>query len=418
MTGHTTGDHVTSGTADQEALNRATAHLTIDLGAIVGNWRRLKSCLHRGAACAAVVKADAYGCGATRVVPALVCGGCTDFFVAQIDEALAIRPLVPQPGRVFVLSGPPAGAEDLVREAGIIPVLNSPDQIARYGAACVAAGLSAPAPVVIHVDTGMTRLGLSERELAALVEDPAPLAPLRPVLVMSHLACADTPEHPLNAAQRDAFALARAAFPGVPGSLANSSGIFLGADWQADLARPGVALYGGNPTPGSPNPVDQVVRLQGKILQVRQIDTPRTVGYGATLRAGAGTRIATVGVGYADGFPRAAGNRATGLLAGHRVSVVGRVSMDLLTFDVSHVPEPLVRPGQMIELIGPDVTVDDLAGAADTIGYEVLTRLGARYPRTWIDPFKSTTDLSMTGTSVTGTPAAGDGGSQAETIGS
>jgi alanine racemase len=207
---------------------------------------------------------------------------------------------------------------------------------------------------------------------------------MEPVLLMSHLACADDPEHPQNIQQLAAFQEASRAFPQLPASLANSSGLFLDPAFRFDLGRPGIALYGGNPTASALNPMTQVVCLQGKILQIRQIDTPSPVGYGATHHAGAGRRLATVGVGYADGYPRAAGNRSMGRLGGWPVPLVGRVSMDLITFDVTDVPESLAHPGAWIDLIGHGHGVDDLAEECDTIGYEILTRLGARYPRTYL----------------------------------
>ena len=200
---------------------------------------------------------------------------------------------------------------------------------------------------------------------------------------MSHLACADTPEHPLNARQRDSFRAALAILPKAPVSFANSSGIYLGADYWGDLARPGAALYGVAPVPGQPNPMRGVVRLDGKILQVRQIDSGSTVGYGASHRAVGRERIATVAVGYADGFMRSLGNRGSGYIGAQRVPIVGRVSMDLITFDVSDVPELLARPGATIELIGPDHPIDAIAAEAGTIGYEILTALGARFARVY-----------------------------------
>jgi alanine racemase len=363
---------------------RATAALTIDLSALVANWRLLRDRMGPGKDCAAVIKADAYGTGARQALPALARAGCKTFFVAQIDEALDLMDLLPEDGRLFVLSGPPPGAERDLLVNGVIPALNSPEQIAAWAAACAKADLRAPC--ALHVDTGMNRLGLSPAETRALIADPSPLAAMEPVLLMSHLSCADTPGHPLNAEQEERFRAAAQAFPHLPGSLANSSGLFLDPAFRFDLGRPGVALYGGNPTPGLPNPMAQVVRLQGKILQVRQIDTPSPVGYGATHRAGTGRRLATVGVGYADGYPRAASNRAMGRLGGWLVPLVGRVSMDLLTFDVTDAPEAEAHPGAWIELIGPGLGVDDLAEASDTIGYEVLTRLGRRYPRTHLIP--------------------------------
>ena len=238
-------------------------------------------------------------------------------------------------------------------------------------------------PAILHIDTGMARLGLSAREFAAAIEDPPRIAWRA---VMSHLACADTPGHEMNERQRAGFAAAAARLLGVKASLAASSGIFLGPSFHFDLVRPGAALYGVNPQPGRPNPLRQIVRLCGKILQVRQIDRGESVGYGAAhIMPGPG-RVATVAVGYADGWLRSLGHRGCGHLAGTRVPLIGRVSMDLVTFDVSAVPEALAHPGAMIELLGESYAVDDAAADAGTIGYEILTALGARYHRVYRDP--------------------------------
>jgi alanine racemase len=228
----------------------------------------------------------------------------------------------------------------------------------------------------------MARLGLTAVELAALIENPPPLAWRA---VMSHLACADQPEHPLSARQRARFAAAAARFPGTAASLAASSGIFLGPDYHFDLVRPGAALYGVNPQPGRPNPLRPIVRLAAKILQIRQIDRGESVGYGAAHVMGAPGRIATAAVGYADGWLRSLSHRGCGYIAGKRVPLVGRVSMDLVTFDVSAIPPGLAQPGGEIELLGPEYGVDDAAAAAGTIGYEILTSLGARYHRIYRD---------------------------------
>ena len=231
----------------------------------------------------------------------------------------------------------------------------------------------------MHIDTGMARLGLPPRELERLVADPAPLAAFDFRYLLSHLACADEPDHPMNEAQRAAFAGAVAALPRATASLANSSGVFLGPGWQFDLARPGVSIYGVNPQPAGPNPMRPVVGLQAKILQIRDVDTPQTVGYGATHRFAGPTRVATVAAGYADGYLRSLSGRGTAHIGDIAVPVIGRVSMDLTTFDVTRVPE--ARPGDMVDLIGPHHDVDALAAEAGTIGYEILTSLGRRYRR-------------------------------------
>jgi alanine racemase len=226
----------------------------------------------------------------------------------------------------------------------------------------------------------MSRLGLSAREFEAVMQDSPPIAWRA---VMSHLACADEPEHALNEQQRARFAAARARLPGVPASLAASSGIFLGSEYHFDLVRPGAALYGVNPQPGGVNPMRPVVRLAAKILQIREIDGGESVGYGAAhVMVGPG-RLATAAVGYADGWLRSFGHRGCGRIAGQRVPLVGRVSMDLASFDVSAVDPALLHPGSVIELLGDDYGVDEAAADAGTIGYEILTALGRRYHRVY-----------------------------------
>ena len=357
--------------------DRAGAILTIDLGAIVGNWRSLGARLGR-AECAAVVKADAYGLGAARVAPALAAAGCRTFFVATLDEGLALRGVLPD-ARIIVLGGAIAGSEAEFAARNLAPALNSLDQIARWAALARARG--APLDAVIHVDTGMNRLGLPGDELDRLAAEPERFAGLAPALIMSHLACAEAPDNPMNEAQLRALEAARARLPAAPASLANSSAIFLGPAYRFDLARPGVALYGVNPTPNQPNPMAEVVRLQGKIVQVRGVDSPQTVGYGATHRVTAPGLIATVPVGYADGYQRSLGNRAYAAIGGVRVPVVGRVSMDLITLDVSALPPEAAQPGALVDLIGGGCPIDEVARWADTIAYELLTGLGHRFAR-------------------------------------
>ena len=355
----------------------AGAVLTIDLDAVVANWRLLSAMTR--SECAGVVKADAYGTGAALVAPALARAGCRRFFVATLEEGIALRPLLGE-AEIFVLTGPYAGTEPEFIAHNLIPVLNEPGQIERWAALAAARG---GLPAALHVDTGMSRLGLMPSEVTALAARPESLAAFRPCLLMSHLACSEDEPNEKNEAQRRAFEHARAQLPPMPCSFANSSGIFLGQAYHYDLARPGAALYGVNPQPERPNPMRGVVKLEGRIIQVRSIDAGTTVGYGASHRVTARTTIATVGVGYADGFMRSLGNRASGFLAGVRVPLVGRISMDLITFDISAVPEHAARPGAMIELIGAEHDVDALAAEAGTIGYEILTSLGRRYTRVW-----------------------------------
>jgi alanine racemase len=363
--------------ADPAAV-RAGALLTIDLGAIAANYRRL--CQELGAvASAAVVKADAYGLGLDRVAPTLAAAGARDFFVAQLNEAIELRAILGTEPRIFVLNGLTLGAERDYLSHDLIPVLNSLTEVEAWYGLCHSESRKLAA--ALHVDTGMNRLGLPADELERLAEEPTHLEGFDLVLVMSHLACAEEPEHPLNGRQLAAFQAARARLPPAPASLANSSGIFLGPDYHFDLARPGVALYGVNPTPGRVNPMRQVVRLQGKILQIRDVDAPQSVGYGATYPLSGPTRLATVAVGYADGYLRALSDHGSAFIEGRKVAVVGRVSMDLITLDITAVPQAAARPGALIDLLGPDHDLDALARQAGTIGYELLTSLGRRYHR-------------------------------------
>lgn len=355
--------------------------LSIDLSAIAGNWRYMAQKMAPGEA-AGVVKADAYSLGAPTVARVLAASGCQTFFVATPAEGVRVRKAVPH-APIYVLSGPIGGPDGSAASLtpflthALRPVINSSGQLAHWRAHA-----PSDAPYALHVETGMNRLGLPENEVRALADS------LSPAVVMSHLACADTPDHPQNAEQARRFAALRALFPDARGSLANSAGVFLGTDWHFDLARPGIALYGGNPIPGRPNPLSQVVTLQLKILQVRHVDTPQCVGYGATHRTQSDCWLATVGAGYADGLFRTLSSSGWGLLGGRRVPMAGRVSMDLITFDVTSAPRDAVREGAMITLIGRDGetgaqahTLDDLASEADTISYEILTALGSRYAR-------------------------------------
>lgn len=360
------------------ATENSRAVLTIDLGALSENYRRLRAAAP-GSEVAGVVKANAYGLGLAPVADALRAAGCRSFFVAHLEEGLELRGQLAD-AVVYVLHGLAAGREHRFVEARLIPVLNQPGELARYAALARARGERLPA--ALQIDTGMCRLGFARAEIEAL--DPDLLAPLDLRLVMSHLACAEETANPLNERQRTRFEQARALLPAAPASLANSSGIFLGAPFQLGLCRPGVALYGVNPTPERPNPMVPVVTIQAPVLQVHEVQEPGTVGYGATYATRAGSRIATVPVGYADGYLRAASNRATARIAGRAVPLAGRVSMDLITLDVTDLPPDAVRPGTMVELLGGPDGLDQLAAAAGTIGYEVLTRLGSRFARRYI----------------------------------
>lgn len=358
--------------------DHAGARLGIDLGAIQANYRALRA--RAKGAVAAVVKADAYGLGADIVAPALAAAGARQFFVAHLDEALALRPLLPE-AEIFVLNGLPADAEADCAAARVIPVLNSLGQIDAWTAFARRRGVALKAAV--QVDSGMSRLGLPAAELARIAENPARLDGISLRLVMSHLGCADTQGHPVNRRQLAAFEAARRVLPAAPASLANSSGIFLGADYHFDLARPGAALYGIAPVAGAENPMLPAVRLMARVIQTREIGAGDAVGYGASWTAEGPRRIATVAVGYADGYLRCLGNRATAFAGATPLPLVGVVSMDTATFDVTGAPE--VREGGWIELLGPNQSLDALAAEAGTIGYEILTSLGGRYARVYAD---------------------------------
>lgn len=356
----------------------ATTTLEVDLNALAANYRLL-SARAPTARCAAVVKGDGYGLGVGPVARTLHKAGCEIFFVAHLDEGITLRQelagATPTP-EIFILNGLMPGEDPLFREHGLMPVLNDLGQIEQWATYCRA---HEPHPAAVHLDTGMSRLGLDLDEQATLFEaqDRLDGFPLR--CVMSHLACADTPDHPLNRQQRQEFATALTRLPEAPASLSASSGIFLGPDWHFDIVRPGVSLYGVAPTEGKSNPMAQVVGLYGKIIQVRRVDAPRTVGYGATHQFSGPALVATVAIGYADGYLRCLSGRAIAYVGEVAVPLVGRVSMDLLTFDISAAPS--AKPGDPIELIGPHVSVDAVAAAAGTIGYEILTGLGSRYRR-------------------------------------
>ena len=336
--------------------------LTIDLGAIAANWTALAARAPQ-ARTGAVVKADAYGLGAPKVATALYAAGARDFYVALASEGQALRPVLPGDARVFVLGGHMQG-DDL---DGLIPVLNSPAQFFRDRA--MRAGQS----FAIQLDSGMNRLGMEPDEWSS-IRDEALVA--GPVLIMSHLACADEPAHSANAAQLAAF---RGMTEGVavPRGLSATGGILLGRDYQFDMTRPGVGLYGGLPFAEA----RPVVRLSLPVIQTRDVAAGEFVGYGASHFANRPRRIATVAAGYADGLHRAMSGQGTVLWAGATPApIVGRVSMDLITADVtdlSDVPETL-------DILNTRQRIDDLAARAGTIGYEILTSLGHRYPRTYV----------------------------------
>lgn len=360
----------------------ARAVLRIDLDALRANWKRLDLAAGR-AECAGVIKADAYGLGLEQVTRALCAAGCRTFFVATLDEARRAR-LVEPSAVIYVLDGLLPGAEPHYSGFDARPVLGSLPEVRDWAAYCQRVGRRLPA--AIHIDSGLNRLGLPAAELAELAADPALLRSFDVALVMSHLACADEPDHPMNVAQQRRFDELRAQLPPAPASLANTGGIFLGGPFHYDLVRPGIGVYGGRASPHGPNPMQPVVKLSARILQVQDVSPGETVGYGASFHVERPIRVATIACGYADGFLRAlSGTDAkvgpAGYIGEFPVPVVGLVSMDLITLDVSDVPAHLVHRGAWVELMGDRVTVDDLTDRAGTIGYELLARLSRRVHR-------------------------------------
>lgn len=361
------------------AIERAGAILEIDLDAVAENWEQLAERLAPGTRCAAVVKADAYGLGMDQVAPRLARAGCKTFFVASLDEGLALRALLPR-AQIAVLNGLVMGAPADFAKGRLLPVLNDLGQVRQWHDYAQRRG---GAPAMLHIDTGLTRLGLPQQEIEILAAEPALLTGFKVNLILSHLACAGEPAHPMNLEQFNRFRAALRLLPPAPASLASSSGIFLGGDFHFDMVRAGAALYGVNPLPGRPNPMTQVLHLKAKILQVRDVDRGEAVGYGAAHRMDRPGRIAIIALGYADGWLRSSSHRGTARIAGKPAPVIGRISMDLLTLDVTGIDPRAVQPGLYADMLDERYGVDDAAFAADTIGYEILTALGRRCLRVY-----------------------------------
>jgi alanine racemase len=357
----------------------APAQLTISLGAITDNYRLLTR--QGTVAVAPVLKANAYGLGAAQTFKTLRAEGAAQFFIATPDEAAELRTLDATTD-LFILGGLYAGADEAYIAGGFMPVLNSTEEIARWAATCKKAGRKLPA--AIHFDTGMNRLGLCADETAQLLTDRSLLDPIDLRLIMSHFACSDEKDHAMNTRQASRFADIARAFPHVPKSLCNSSGIFRDPDWHYDLLRPGFALYGGNPTPEATNPMRRVVDLSVRILQTRCAKAGEIAGYSASYIFQNDTPLATVAMGYADGFHRAGSNKAKLYWNGRPCPIVGRVSMDLVIVDLGGAGDALPQAGDLLEVLGPHQNVDELARDLGTIGYEILTSLGKRYERAYI----------------------------------
>lgn len=351
--------------------------MVVDLAALVANYRALAD-LQPASRIAGVVKADAYGLGARSVAAALYNAGCREFFVAHLVEALDLRPTLPGDTRVLVLNGLAPGAEPAAADASVVPVLNSLDQVSRWAAEAGRRRVSLPA--ALQVDSGMTRLGLSDGEVAAIASDDRLLAAIDLILVMSHLACADEPGSAANADQFARFRALSGRLPATPKGLANSGGAFL-EGFGLDLVRPGLAIYGVHPVDGAQGPLRPVVSLSAPVVQLRDVPAGTGVGYGLSHTTAAPRRLATVAVGYADGWPRSLSDRGSVYCGAQRAPVVGRVSMDSIVIDVTDVPAEAVQPGAMVELLGSHQSLAGVAHDAGTIPYDILTGLGRRFAR-------------------------------------
>lgn len=358
--------------SNPDASARPAPRLIIDLAKIQSNYRTLQA-LAPDSEVGAVVKANAYGLGALEVVPALAEAGCRHFYVAHTREGEEVRAALDgRDADIFVFNGFWESELAELRAAGLFPVINDLAQLEQLRA------IAPDLPCALHLDTGMNRLGLDRDEADALLADPARLEGLDIRQVMSHLACADEPDHALNRDQLERFTALHAALPGIPASLANSAGVMLGRDYHFDVLRPGLALYGGAPVPGDVSPFQPAVHIEAPILQLRTLRPGDTLGYGATFTADRPMQIATVAAGYADGLLWASANGGAGMIAKTPVSILGRVSMDLIAVDLSDL-EHAPAPGDAVSFLGP--VLEQIAEAAGTISYEYLVRLGMRFDR-------------------------------------
>lgn len=378
--------------ARQDDVSLRTGRITIDLDAVAENWRTLSAWLTAGAECAAVVKADAYGLGIAGIAPALHSAGARTYFVATPEEGLALRALLPE-AVIYILNGLYPGAEADYAAANLRPVIGSMSQ-AQSWASFIDSSDSAPL-AALHVDTGMNRAGLTIDEARRLSEDDR--NSFAPAVMISHLACADTPSHPMNAEQLSRFRTVKTLFPGSAMSLANSAGILLGKDYHFDLARPGIALYGARASTTDETPLRPVVKVEARLLTTRHVRRGETIGYGASYTAERDMRVGLVAVGYADGLLRLAGatderQGAFMSIAGRKAPILGRVTMDQTVISLENVPEDEAMPGRIVEVFGPSVPIDDVAAKAETIGYELLTRLGQRLERRYIGGYHGSGD--------------------------
>lgn len=356
--------------------------LTVDLAALRANYKLIADALSPTRA-AAVVKADAYGLGADKVAPQFYAAGCRDFFVAHLGEALKLQPHIGKDAVIYVLNGLQPQTEKLCADNNIIPVLNSLEQLRNWADLGKAGNRKLPA--LLQLDTGMSRLGLSEQELKELLADISLLDGIDVKFIISHLASADNVQSPQNHAQLERMQAALKLLPHYAVAFSNSGGSFMERGYHFDLARPGIALYGGAPQENAPNPMQPVVSLQARVIQCRTVPAHTLVGYGGSYETQGETRIATIAVGYADGWPRHLSNKGAAYYGAVRLPIIGRVSMDSITLDVSALPEGTLKLGSLVELIGAHQSLEQVAQDAGTISYEILTSLGNRYHRNYIN---------------------------------
>ena len=351
----------------------SSARITINLTALAANYTHLRA-LAATAEVAAVVKANAYGLGLEPIAARLMAAGCRSFFVGTLAEAIELRDLHSEP-RVFVLEGLELDSLPYYSRHRLVPVLNTLTEVMAWAG-------QGRAPAALQIDTGMTRAGLGADEVETLRSDSSLMAALDLQLILSHLACADEPANVMNLEQLERFGRLCKIWPSVPWSLANSAGIFLGSQFHGNLVRPGIALYGGRPQTSGPNPMAEVARLEGRVVQIRTLRETVSVGYGATQRLQPPARVATVAAGYADGYPRSLSSRGYASSAEGRLPVVGRISMDLITLDASAHPE--LRVGDYVDLLGGGVPLENIAALAGTVNYELLTALSRRAARIYL----------------------------------
>ncbi|WP_319529102.1 alanine racemase [uncultured Cohaesibacter sp.] len=368
----------------------AGSELSVDLKALAANYTELAE-KSGSAEASAVIKADAYGTGLEEAAKALWQAGCRTFFIAHPQEGARARSTLPE-ATLYALNGlvgdDSEAAMAYYRDHGIRPVLGSYEEVDLWNAYC--ASIDEALPCALHFDTGMNRLGLSKKAAHQLSEKWLSQPPaFTPTLIMSHLACGDDPQHPLNSTQLDRFRAIRACFPDIPASLANSAGVFLGPDFHFDLTRPGIALYGGLAINNRPNPMQTVVTLKSRILSTRHVPKGQSVSYGATEVTKRDSRLAIINMGYADGYLRTGSSSdqrkgARVYIDGYEATIIGRITMDLTIIDVTDIPEDIAKRGNWAELFGPHMPIDEVAAIAGTIGYELLTNLGLRSLRRYL----------------------------------